>query len=71
MKNSDYYKSVTTQYTLNDLKKAILTFTDEKQYQYHLKQMDSNYLKMKSDRLSTDEKKSMCLSSIILYRLQR
>ncbi len=61
MKNSDYYKSVTTQYSLKDLKNAILTFTNKEQYKYHLEQIELNYLKMKSDRLSTDGKKAFAL----------
>ena len=61
VKNSDYYKSVSTQYTLEQLKKAILTFTDKQQYNYHLKKMESNYSKMKSERLTKDEKKACAL----------
>ena len=61
VKNSDYYKSVTTKYTLEDLKNAIRTFTNEKEYYYHLEKMDLNYSKIESEILSINEKKACAL----------
>ena len=55
VKNSDYYRSVTTKYTLEDLKNAIKTFTNEKEYYYHLEKMDLNYSKIESEILSIND----------------
>ena len=61
VKNSDYYRSVTSLYTLSDLKAAIKKFTKPKQYDWHLGQMNDNYKKMKNERLSEDDKKACAL----------
>ena len=36
VKNSDYYRTVSTRYTLDDLKDAIAEFTSSTQYEWHL-----------------------------------
>ena len=61
VKNSDYYRTVTTKYTLKDLQKAIKTFTDNDEYLWHIKKMENNYLKINSKILTTDEKKACSL----------
>ena len=55
VKNSDYYQTVTTKYTLEDLKKAIREFSGN--YEYHFDTMERNYNKFDTERLSIDEKK--------------
>ena len=41
VKDSDYYLSVTTQYSLGDLQKAVENFSqDNKAYQWHIDQMN-------------------------------
>ena len=60
VKNSDYYRSVTQKYSLNDLECAIKKF-ESKNYYWHVEQMNKNYQKMKSEKLSIDEKKACAL----------
>ena len=57
VKNSDYYRTVTSKYTLSDLKESILAFTSKSEYSWHIQKMEKNYSKIKSDNLSIDEKK--------------
>ena len=61
VKNSDYYRTVTTQYDLSDLKNAIREFTSSKQYNWHIEQMNENWEKMDNSRLSNEEKKACAL----------
>jgi len=61
VKSSDYYRTVSTKYTIDDLKAAIEEFTSESQYYWHLDQMECNYKKMIDERLSIDEKKACAL----------
>ena len=61
VKNSDYYRTVTSKYTLSDLKTSILAFTSESEYSWHIQKMEKNYSKIKSDNLSIDEKKACSL----------
>lgn len=61
VKNSDYYRSVQTYYSFQELINAIKNFTSNKEFCWHIKQMEKNYTKMKSERLSTDEKKACAL----------
>ena len=61
VKNSDYYRTVTTQYDLSDLKNAIKEFTSSKQYYWHIEQMNENWEKMDNSRLSEEEKKACAL----------
>jgi hypothetical protein len=61
VKNSDYYRTVTTQYDLSDLKNAIKEFTSSKQYNWHIEQMNENWEKMDNSRLSEEEKKACAL----------
>ena len=60
VKNSDYYRSVTQKYSLEDLLYAIKKF-ESKNYYWHVEQMNKNYQKMKSENLSIDEKKACAL----------
>ena len=62
VKNSDYYRTVTREYTLEDLKNAIRQFTPANQYEWHIDQMNHTYRKMDNDRLSEDEKKACALA---------
>ena len=59
VKNSDYYQTVTTKYTLEDLKKAIREFSGN--YEYHFDTMERNYNKFDTESLSIDEKKACAL----------
>ena len=62
IKDSDFYLSVNNKYSLEDLKRSIKNFTNStKDYNWHINQMNSNYTKMKSSNLSTDEKKACAL----------
>ena len=66
VKNSDYYLSGTTKYSLNDLKNAIKHFceidkSEDNKYSWHIEKMEENYEKMKSNTLSTEEKKGCAL----------
>ena len=63
-KDSDYYLSVENEYNLEDLQNAIRTFTrnDSTGYPWHIEQMNQNYNKIKSNNLSTDEKKACALA---------
>ena len=62
IKDSDFYLSVKNKYSLEDLKRSIQTFTNStNDYYWHINQMNSNYTKMKSSNLSTDEKKACAL----------
>ena len=63
-KDSDYYLSIDNKYNLEDLKNAIKIFTrnDSSEYPWHINQMNNTYQKMKSDNLSTDEKKACALA---------
>ena len=62
IKDSDFYLSVNNKYSLEDLKRSIKNFTNStKEYNWHINQMNSNYTKMKSSNLSTDEKKACAL----------
>jgi hypothetical protein len=63
VKDSDYYLSVTTQYSLGDLQKAVENFSqDNKAYQWHIDQMNQKYEKMTSKTLSNEEKKACTLA---------
>ena len=62
-KGSDFYLSVKTKYTLNDLKNAIRNFTeDDSQYLWHIAQMNEKYKEMKTNNLSIEEKKGCALA---------
>ena len=66
VKNSDYYLSVTKNYSLDDLKKAVKHFCEqdksiENRYEWHLQKMDENYKHMKTNALTLDEKKGCAL----------
>ena len=63
-KDSDYYLSINNKYNLEDLKNAIKIFTRDHsdEYPWHIDQMNKTYHKMKSDNLSTDEKKACALA---------
>ena len=63
-KDSDYYLSINNKYNFEDLKEAIKIFTedDSTEYTWHINQMNQTYQKMKSDNLSTDEKKACALA---------
>jgi len=62
IKDSDFYLSVKNKYSLEDLKSSIKNFTNStNDYNWHINQMNSNYTKMKSSNLSTDEKKACAL----------
>lgn len=62
IKDSDFYLSVKNKYSLEDLKRSIQIFTNStNDYYWHINQMNSNYTKMKSSNLSTDEKKACAL----------
>ena len=62
-KDSDFYLSVKHKYSLDELKTALMEFTknDSTEYSWHIKQMNQNYNKIKSNNLSTDEKKGCAL----------
>ena len=61
-KDSDFYLSVKTKYSLNDLKNSIKSFiSGNKDYKWHINQMNANYKKMNSSNLSIDEKKACAL----------
>ena len=63
-KDSDYYLSVSHHYTLDDLKTAIKEFTKDHsdEYAWHIDKMNSKYTNMKTNKLSTDEKKACALA---------
>ena len=63
-KDSDYYLSVSHHYTLDDLKTAIREFTKDHsdEYAWHIDKMNSKYTNMKTNKLSTDEKKACALA---------
>jgi len=61
VKNSDYYRTVTRKYNLDDLKNAIKEFTSTYQYFWHIDQMNENWEKMDNPRLSEEEKKACAL----------
>jgi hypothetical protein len=62
-KGSDFYLSVKTKYSLNDLKNAIRNFTEgEIEYPWHLAQMNEKYKEMKTNILSIEEKKGCALA---------
>ena len=69
VKNSDYYRSVTQKYSLEDLLYAIKKF-ESKNYYWHVEQMNKNYQKMKSENLSIDEKKACALVYHIIQDLK-
>ena len=61
-KDSDFYLSMKTKYSLEDLKNSIKSFTsNSNEYHWHLDQMNQNYEKMKYNNLSADEKKACAL----------
>lgn len=56
VKDSDYYLSVTTQYSLGDLEKAVENFSDSiTAYNWHIDQMNKKYEKMTSKTLSIND----------------
>ena len=62
-KGSDYYLSVKTKYTLDDLKNAIRNFTEnDVEYPWHISQMNEKYKEMKTNILSIEEKKGCALA---------
>ena len=63
-KDSDFYLSVKNSYTLNDLKSAIREFTkdDSDEYDWHIDKMNEKYTNMKTNNLSTDDKKACALA---------
>ena len=62
-KGSDFYLSVKTKYTLNDLKNAIRNFTEgDSEYPWHIAQMNEKYKEMKTNNLSIEEKKGCALA---------
>ena len=62
VKNSDYYLTVKSNYNLNDLQNSIKHFVEkEKEYKFHIDQMNLNYNKIKSPTLSIEEKKACAL----------
>ena len=63
-KDSDYYLSVSHHYTLDDLKTAIREFTKDHsdEYAWHIDKMNSKYTNMKTNNLSTEEKKACALA---------
>ena len=62
-KGSDYYLSVKTKYTLDDLKNAIRNFAEnDVEYPWHISQMNEKYKEMKTNILSIEEKKGCALA---------
>ena len=63
VKDSDFYLSVEKRYTLDDLKASLKHFTKESpdEYDWHIDKMNKYYKNMKSNNLSTDEKKACAL----------
>ena len=72
VKHSDYYQTVTTPYTLEDVKESCLRFlipkgqteiTDsvKKAYEKHIAKSEKTYSDFKTDKLSTNEKKACAL----------
>ena len=62
-KGSDFYLSVKTKYTLDDLKNAIRNFTEnDTEYPWHIAQMNEKYKEMKTNNLSIEEKKGCALA---------
>jgi hypothetical protein len=63
VKDSDFYLSVEKDYTLDDLKASLKHFTEESDddYSWHIDKMNKYYKNMKSNNLSTDEKKACAL----------
>ncbi len=72
VKHSDYYQTVTTPYTLEDVKESCLRFlipkgqteiTDSviKAYEKHIAKSEKTYSDFKTDKLSTNEKKACAL----------
>ena len=63
VKDSDFYLSVEQRYTLDDLKASLKHFTKESpdEYDWHIDKMNKYYKNMKSNNLSTDEKKACAL----------
>ena len=65
VKQSDYYLTVSSNYSLNDLKNSIKHFVEkDNEYQFHINQMDLNYNKMKSPNLSKEDKKACALDQV-------
>lgn len=73
VKHSDYYQTVTTPFTLEDLKESVLRFlipkgqteiTDSVRNAYakHIAKSDKTYSDFKTDKLSIDEKKACALA---------
>ena len=73
VKHSDYYQTVTTPYTFEELKESCLRFLIPKgkteitknvieTYKNHLEKCEKTYTKFLTDRLSTDEKKACALA---------
>ena len=73
VKHSDYYQTVTTPYTFEQLKESCLRFlvpkgeteiTDSvrQTYKRHLKKCEETYSEFETDRLSTEEKKACALA---------
>ena len=73
VQHSDYYQTVTTNYSLEDLKEAALRFLIPKgetevtpkvreKYKEHLEKSEETYKEFKTDRLSIEEKKACALA---------
>ena len=62
-KDSVYYSSRGKKYDLDNLKNAILNFIeyDSEQYRWHIEMMKQNYIHMKTDKLSIEEKQACAL----------
>ena len=62
VKDSDYYLSVTTQYSLGDLERAVENFSNSiTAYNWHIDQMNKKYEQMTSNTLSINDKKACTL----------
>ena len=63
VKDSDYYVSLTKQYSFSELKDSVELFAaNNSAFKWHLDQMDKNYLNFKSKEVTTEEKKGCALT---------